>query len=124
MPKNCTQTMTVMGTVGEIDPAGAAPSFTIRTRGGDVFRANVSEVTYFLTLQNLDRLNRHRLPDPVRSDLTPLGAKLVKYLKPGRLVAAEGVFQASEGREWYDVKTLNLLYSQTETPLFEHTNWW
>jgi len=65
MPKNYTQTMTVMGTVGEIDPGGSSPSFTIKSRGGDVFRTYVSDVTSFSTLQNLDRLNRDRLPDPL-----------------------------------------------------------
>jgi hypothetical protein len=42
MPKNYTQYMSVLGTAGEIDTSGPLPSFTIRTRGGDVVKATIS----------------------------------------------------------------------------------
>src|SRR5215213_1865829 len=100
MPTNYTQTLTVMGIVDAVDPGGAAPSFTVRTRGGDVLRGTISETTNFSALQNLDRLDRDRIPDPVRDDVDGLAKKLVKYVIPGRLVAAEGIYPTRDGREW------------------------
>ena len=124
MPTNYTQTMTVLGTAVDVDPSGSTPSFKVRTRGGDVVKATVSEATFFSALQNLDRLDRDRIPDPVRTDVDGLAQKLVKYVVPGRLVAAEGIYQVRDGREWFDVKTLHVLYSHTGQLLFEHTHWW
>ncbi|HMB03581.1 MAG TPA: hypothetical protein VKP69_07555, partial [Isosphaeraceae bacterium] len=72
MLRNYTQSMTVLGTAGDVDPGGATPSFTVRTRGGDVVKATISETTTFSALQNLDRLDRDRIPDPVRTDVDGL----------------------------------------------------
>ena len=37
---NFTQHLTIMGTVVSVDPSGASPSFTLKTRGGDVVKAH------------------------------------------------------------------------------------
>ena len=128
MPQNYTQYMSVLGTAGEIDTSGPLPSFTIRTRGGDVVKATISETTYFAALQNLDRLDRDRIPDPaidpIQKDTSPLAEKLKKYVVPGRLIAAEGIYQAHGGREWFDAKAVHVLYSHLNMLLFEHTHWW
>jgi mannose/cellobiose epimerase-like protein (N-acyl-D-glucosamine 2-epimerase family) len=124
MPANYTQSLTVMGIAGDVDPKSTTPSFTVRTRGGDVVKAFISDTTYFSALQNLDRLDRDRYPDPVATDPTGLGQKLEKYVIPGRLVAAEGIYQAHEGHEWFDVKTLHVLHSHLGYLMFEHTHWW
>ena len=128
MPQNYTQYMSVLGTAGEIDTSGPLPSFTIRTRGGDVVKATISETTYFAALQNLDRLDRDRIPDPaidpIQKDTSPLAEKLKKYVVPGRLIAAEGIYQAHGGREWFDAKAVHVLYSHLNMLMFEHTHWW
>ncbi|MGO9598820.1 MAG: AGE family epimerase/isomerase [Isosphaeraceae bacterium] len=123
MPANYTQSLTVMGIAGDVDSKSTTPSFTVRTRGGDLVKAFISDTTYFSALQNLDRLDRDRYPDPVASDQSGLGQKLEKYVIPGRLVAAEGIYQARNGREWFDVKTLHVLHSHLGYLLFEHTHW-
>ncbi len=117
MPANYTQSLTVMGIAGDVDPKSMTPSFTVRTRGGDVVKAFISDTTYFSALQNLDRLDRDRYPDPVATDLADLGRKLEKYVVPGRLVAAEGIYQAHGGHEWFDVKTLHVLHSHVGNQL-------
>ncbi len=128
MPQNYTQYLSVLGTAGEIDTSGPLPSFTIRTRGGDVVKATISETTYFAALQNLDRLDRDRIPDPaidpIQKDTSPLAEKLKKYVVPGRLIAAEGIYQAHGGREWFDAKAVHVLYSHLNMLMFEHTHWW
>jgi hypothetical protein len=128
MPQNYTQYLSVLGIAGKIDPSGPLPSFTIQTRGGDVVKATISETTYFAALQNLDRLDRDRIPDPavdpIQKDTSPLAEKLRKYVVPGRLIAAEGIYQAHGGREWFDAKAVHVLYSHTNMLLFEHTHWW
>jgi mannose/cellobiose epimerase-like protein (N-acyl-D-glucosamine 2-epimerase family) len=128
MPTNYTQYMSVLGTAGEIDTSGPLPSFTIRTRGGDVVKATISETTYFAAMQNLDRLDRDRIPDPaidpIQKDASPLVEKLRKYVIPGRLIAAEGIYQAHGGREWFDAKAVHVLYSHLDMLMFEHTHWW
>ena len=128
MPQNYTQYMSVLGTAGAIDTSGPLPSFTIRTRGGDVVKATISEATYFAALQNLDRLDRDRIPDPavdpIQKDTSPLAEKLKKYVVPGRLIAAEGIYQAHGGREWFDAKAVYVLYSHLNMLMFEHTHWW
>jgi mannose/cellobiose epimerase-like protein (N-acyl-D-glucosamine 2-epimerase family) len=128
MPQNYTQYLSVLGTAGGIDASGPLPSFTIKTRGGDVVKATISETTYFAALQNLDRLDRDRIPDPaidpIQKDTSPLVDKLRKYVHPGRLIAAEGIYQTHGGREWFDAKAVHVLYSQKNIPLFEHTHWW
>ncbi len=124
MLTNFTQTLTVMGIAGDLDTKSTTPSFTIRTRGGDVIKAFVSDTTNFSALQNLDRLNRDRYPDPVGSDASGNGQKVEKYVIPGKLVVAEGIYQTHGGHEWFDVKTLYVLHSQLGYLLFEHTHWW
>ena len=128
MPQNYTQYTSVLGTAGDIDSSEARPSFTIRTRGGDVVKLTISETTYFAALQNLDRLDRDRIPelatDSIQKDTSPLVDKLQKYVVPGRLIAAEGIYQIHGGREWFDAKTVHVLYSHKGWLMFEHTHWW
>jgi mannose/cellobiose epimerase-like protein (N-acyl-D-glucosamine 2-epimerase family) len=121
---NFTQHMTIMGTVVSVDPSGATPSFTLKTRGGDVVKATIAEDTFFPVLRNLDGLDRDRFAAPVDSQAQGLGANLAKYVRPGRLIAAEGIFQVHGGREWFDVKSVHVLHSHTDQLLFEHTHWW
>ncbi|MFO0956393.1 MAG: AGE family epimerase/isomerase [Isosphaeraceae bacterium] len=153
MIRNFTQHMSILGKVLDIDTSGPLPSFRIQTRGGDVVTASISENTFFTALQNLDRLDRDRIDDRsieqvIRDDLPmppmllprvsaavaeaadaapqegPLAAKLRKYAVPGKMIAAEGIYQTSGDKEWYDVKTVYYLYSQLDILLFEHTHWW
>ncbi len=124
MLSNYTQSCTVMGVVEGIDPGGPEPSFTLKARSGDVVKATISDITWFSAMQNLDRLDRDRIPDPISSDTSGLTRKLEKYVVPGRLVVAEGIYQERDGRAWFDCKTLHVLHSHTDTFLFEHTHWW
>ena len=119
---NFTQHMTIMGTVVSVDPSGATPSFTLKTRGGDVVKATIAEDTFFQVLRNLDGLDRDRFAAPVDSQAQGLGAKLAKYAIPGRLIAAEGIYQVHGGREWFDVKRVHVLHSHTGyAPLRAHS---
>ena len=119
-----TQSLTVMGTAGNLDSRSATPTFTIRTRGGDTVKTTISETTQFTALQNLDRLDRDRYPDLVKTDASSLGQKLEKYVLPGRLVVAEGIYQTRDGHEWFDCKTLHVLHSHLGYLMFEHSIWW
>ena len=63
---NYTQYMTVLGTAGD-DRSRAARSRPSRSgpAAATSSRRTISETTFFAALQNLDRLDRDRIPDPV-----------------------------------------------------------
>ena len=118
---NYTQHLTIMGTVVSVDPRGESPTFTMKSRGGDVVKGTVAGDTFFPALRNLDGLDRDRYAEPADSTAQGLGAKLAKYAMPGRLIVAEGIYQVRDGREWFDVKRFHVLHSQTGAPLRAHS---
>jgi mannose/cellobiose epimerase-like protein (N-acyl-D-glucosamine 2-epimerase family) len=118
------QRMTVLGTVTAVNPDPNFPSFTLKARSGDVVEVHVSETTWFSAMQNLDRVDRDRLVDPVRADVSGPAQKVLKYAVPGRLLVAEGIYQVHDGKDRFDAKQVKVLYSQKGWLLFEHTHWW
>ena len=53
-------------------------------------KAYIADTTFFSAMQNLDRLDRDRYPDPVGTDTAGLGQKFAKYVIPGRLSPPKG----------------------------------
>lgn len=60
--KRFTLNTTLMGTVTQIKEEEG--SFSIKCRSGDEFWASVSKETQFKLIQNLDEVNRDRVPTP------------------------------------------------------------
>ncbi len=44
---NFTQYLTIMGTVVSVDPSGESPTFTMKSRGGDVVKGTIAGDTFF-----------------------------------------------------------------------------
>ena len=83
-----------------------------------------SPKTLSFAVRNLDGLDRDRYAEPADSIAQGLGAKLAKYAIPGRLIAAEGIYQVHGGREWFDVKRFHAFIHRPAASFFEHTHWW
>ena len=78
--KYFTQTMTLMGTVRQLDTT--QNSFEIECRSGDRFQIFVSTETVFSVLKNLDGLERDRVANPQGFDPQSPSHKLNKYIRP------------------------------------------
>ncbi len=138
-----TQTMTLLGTIGAMDPANAdRPRFTLKLRSGDDVSVTVGKTTNFQPLTNLDEVNRDRYQRPPNYQGTPLECARL-YLVEGTMVSVEGIYQRHGGKETFEARTVHLLQ---QAPLdwkpgtnhademgvgtadrrfyFEYTYWW
>lgn len=111
----------LMGTVIDVDDSNA--TFSIKCHSGDEFSVSVGAETQFQFLQNLDGINRDRVPTP-QGFLNNLSQRVTKYIQPERLVVLQGVYQENEDKRRFDARTINLLQSPDGTFLFEQTEWW
>jgi len=116
-----TQSLTVMGHVVDVDPAGLR--FTIRCRTGDAWEVNVGPNTDFRVLTNVDGLNRDRLGKSEMEGFTP-SDQLGWYVKPGRLIAVYGVQVRGDGLDRFEAVVVHLLHTNDDAYLFEDTHWW
>jgi mannose/cellobiose epimerase-like protein (N-acyl-D-glucosamine 2-epimerase family) len=100
--------------------------FTVKTRGGTEFLVNLTATSYFDTVQNLDRLNRLRESSDYHppADVTAGASPLQTNLKPGQLIAVDGVFYLNGEYRRYDASVVHVLVSHAGYYLFEHTIWW
>jgi hypothetical protein len=106
--KYFTQTMTLMGTVRQIDMT--QNSFEIECRSGDRFQVFVSTETVFSVLKNLDGLERDRVATPQGFHPQSPSHKLAKYIKPDALIAVQGIYQEQEDRKRFDARFVHLLH--------------
>lgn len=116
-----TQSLTLMGIVKDVDPAGV--SFSVECQSGDKILARVGQETAFTVLRNLDDLDNDRVPTPLGYDASPR-ARIEKYVKKDSLIAVEGVYQRNGNDGHYDARHVHLLGSAKNTYLFEETHWW
>ena len=115
-----TQSLTLMGHVVDVEPAGFR--FRLRCRSEDLFEVNVGPNTEFRVLRNIDNLNRDR---NARQEDSTLDARLTRYVRPGRLIAVHGVQIRGEGRERFDADLVHLLHIDDRASyVFEDTQWW
>jgi hypothetical protein len=120
--KYFTQTMTLMGTVRQLDTT--QNSFEIECRSGDRLQIFVSTETVFSVLKNLDGLERDRVANPQGFDPQSPSHKLNKYIRPSALIAVQGIYQEQEGRKRFDARFVHLLHPENGSYLFEETHWW
>ena len=120
--KHFTQSMTLMGTVTQIDTTQHC--FEIQCRSGDHFQIFISTETVFRILRNLDDLDRDRVPIPQNFDPQNLSQKLDRYIKPNALITVQGIYQEHEGHKRFDARFVHLLHSRNGSYLFEETHWW
>jgi mannose/cellobiose epimerase-like protein (N-acyl-D-glucosamine 2-epimerase family) len=120
--KQFTIDTTLMGSV-TADINAEAATFKIKCRSGDEFKVSVGRETQFQFIQNLDGIDRDRLPTPQGFDRTPSQA-IQKYIQPDRLVVLQGVYLENNGDCRFDARTVNLLQSTETKFLFEETHWW
>jgi hypothetical protein len=116
-----TQQLPLIGIV--LSQNRANRTFRIRTRSGDEFEVFVNETTWFDSVQNLDRLNRTRMPidDDVTNDFD---AFFDLAVVEGELIAVEGVFHVHDDNQRYDALAVHNLISHAGYYHFEHTHWW
>ncbi len=121
---NFTQHMTIMGTVVSVDPSGATPSFTLKTRGGDVVKATIAEDTFFQVLRNLDGLDRDRFAAPVDSQAQGLGRTSPSTSYPVDSSPLKGFFRSMAAESGSMSRVFMCFIHTPATLLFEHTYWW
>jgi hypothetical protein len=119
--KQLTVNTTLMGHVVNIKQEEAV--FCIKCRSGDEFVVSIGQETQFNFLQNLDGVNRDRVPTPEGFSRTP--SDLVKkYIQLDRLVVLQGVYLEDGDKKHFDARTVTLLQSPEGKFLFEQTHWW
>lgn len=118
------QSMTLLGTVGAVDPASGC--FELRCRSGDTVQVQVDAQTTFTALRNIDGLDRDRLSEPPEcgklEDSTARTA--CKYVRSGRLLALGGIYLEHNGNCRFDAHTVTALHNHRGNFLFEETHWW
>jgi mannose/cellobiose epimerase-like protein (N-acyl-D-glucosamine 2-epimerase family) len=106
-----------------IDPD--KPSFSVKTRSGDVFEAFVGPTTWYQMLSNLDNLGRDRVPEPEGVDREDaVRYSLQKYMQVNRPVTVDGVSYIDGEGQRYEARAVHLLGSQPDAYVFEETHWW
>jgi len=119
--KQLTLNTTLMGHVVNIKQEEAV--FCIKCRSGDEFVISIGQETQFNFLQNLDGVNRDRVPTPEKFSRTP--SDLVKkYIQLDRLVVLQGVYLEDGDKKHFDARTVTLLQSSEGKFVFEKTHWW
>lgn len=121
--KYFTKSMSLMGTVTDVNPADA--SFTLRCRSGDSLPVRATSQTTFDVLRNIDGLNRDRVPHP--SNYNPQGglSELVRqYIVVNNLVIVQGVYLEHEDYQGFQAISVTLMHSQPGRYLFEDSHWW
>lgn len=121
--KYFSQSMTLMGTVTNVNPAGA--SFTLRCRNGDSFLVQVSSQTGFGVLRNLDGLNRDRVPTP--PNFNPNGGVpevVRKYIQADMLVIVQGINLIHDEQKLFHARSITLMHYENERYIFEESHWW
>lgn len=122
MRHNFTQTMTLAGSVQDVD--ATASTFSLKARTGDVFRVVVGETTTYQVLTNLDQIGRDRVPEPTMASPDDVRRALAKYIVSGRPLFVAGLYQLDGERERFEARTIYLLHSDPGRYLFEETHWW
>ena len=121
--KYFSQSMTLMGTVTNVDPAGA--SFILRCRSGDSFQVQASAQTAFGVLRNLDGLSRDRVPTP--PNFNPGGGvteTVRKYIQPDTLVIVQGIILIHDEQKQFHARSITLMHFEKERYMFEESHWW
>ncbi len=116
--KHFNQHLTLTGTVKSINKKGR--SFVVETRSGNHFECFVNATSWFDALQNLDLLNRDRVPPQLAGADDPFDTRLFQ----GELICVEGVWHRHENHERFDCLGIHRVHSNHGYPLFEHTHWW
>lgn len=97
--------------------------FTIKCRSGDEFLVSVGRETQFSFVQNLDGVNRDRIPNSEGFAGTPQQL-IAKYIQPNRLVILQGIYLEDGDKKRFDARNVNLVQSADGEFLFEETHWW
>ena len=120
--KNFSQTLALLGTVTEVSPDSA--SFRLECRSGDVFTVNAGVTTSFSVLQNLDGLNRDRVPVPDGYDSNRPGDQVRRYIQLNNMVAVTGIYRENDEQKRFDAREVTLMHADQGQFLFEDTHWW
>src|SRR4051812_26542678 len=121
--RNYTKSMSLLGTVTSVDVPNVA--FSLRCRSGDEFRVQVGTETSFSVLQNMDDLDRDRLPNPPDYDPSKgPSEKVRKYIIAGYMLVAAGVEIENAGTQRFDARVITLLTGDQDQFVFEDTHWW
>ena len=129
MPANSPQ-VTVMGIAGDVDPQIHDPVVhgPDPRQKRDVVKAFISDTTYFSALQNLDRLDRDRIPDPaidpIQKDTSPPGRKAEEVRGPRPSHRRQGDLPGPRRPRVVQRQDLHVLHSHIGYLMFEHTHWW
>lgn len=99
-------------------------TFVVHTRSGADFEVHVNAETWAQSIQNLDRIDRRRLPpdapDSRKLDRVDFEADVVE----GQMVAVQGVYSRHGDHDRYDALVVHSLISNVGYFYFEHSHWW
>lgn len=79
--------------------------FVIKCRSGDEFIVSVGRETQFRFVQNLDGVDRDRIPNPESFSGTPQQL-IAKYIQPNRLVTLQGIYLEDGDKKRFDARTV------------------
>lgn len=98
--------------------------FGVKARSDDEFHVHVNQSTWFDSVKNLDRLDRHRQSlhnDPREGrGFDPFDSAIIE----GDLIGVEGVYHQHDDNTRYDAMAVHNLISHAGYYHFEHTHWW
>lgn len=114
--------MSLTGAVLYGDPDNS--TFTIVCRTGDQIEIEVTRETVFGTLENLDELDRDRIPRPAGFSPTDPRQLIKTFIRLDRLVVVEGIYQKQGENTRFSARFVHILQDQTGQFLFEETHWW
>jgi mannose/cellobiose epimerase-like protein (N-acyl-D-glucosamine 2-epimerase family) len=114
--------LSIMGTVNYVNVDEGW--FRIISRGEDEFTVRIASTSVFAVLQNLDELNRDRISTPAGFSSNDPVQLVKKYVRLGRLVVVEGVYQSNEDHTVLDGRFVHVLQDESGQFLFEQTHWW
>jgi len=118
-----TQSMSLLGTVTKVDPPSAC--FVLLCRSGDEFLVQAGPTTTFTVLENMDDLDRDRVPNPPNYDPskgTPENVR--KYIQTGAMIGVRGIYIEHEKVSRFDARTITILTADQGQFVFEDTHWW
>ena len=122
MHKSYTNRLTVLGRVVDFD-AGQG-RFKLHCRSGDIYDIFVGAQTTVQVLQNLDEVNRDRVPTPEGFDSTNPTQVVKKYVRLERLMMVDGIWQENGDNARLDARELHVLQDVDGRFIFEESGWW
>ena len=120
--KQLTSQMAMLGMVIDQDANNA--TFNLLLRSGEAIKTIVESLTWVETLLNLDPYNRDRVSTPPGYDTGDPRDLVRKYIRLGRMIQVEGLYQEYDGNARFLARRITLLNDTDGTEFYERKHWW